>query len=460
MPGRKRATISPAPALRTSKRQRVAPNRTPQVITPANLPTQQRKATKAVKRHKPTPEEIAEEERVQLVSALTDAKDVLAAKRTELCGPPRRDAELYLLDSCTYGAQGEGPPVELSSDDMIVCKAENTLFRLPRSALIDVAQLFADMFAIPFPPGEDVDGKSDERPIVLHGLTAQGFRQAMINRLHGEGNAAGTPPEILQLLVFAHRTGAYDLYEQAAMLFANHFVSPIPPWAHDTTSSVECHKRHRPRDYDLNCFSRPQCYDREHCIKQLPSYSHPDDKKDGDGSSTVASAFYRCPDDDSDELTWGWYNDHFDGPSQSVGPILSMPTAIELLDTALALGIDEAFFPGALAALFTVKGALTPMAVAQLTCQDEGSPLTIAELVAPQQDELQRDSFKEPDSVKGQTGKGTQLVRRLRRAERLWAYCNRVKGEATWGMLNTVIRTVWDAPNENTEGWVFMCEKP
>lgn len=41
------------------------------------------------------------------------------------------------------------------------------------------------MFTIPLPPGEDVDGKTDDHPVLLHELGAKGLRQAMLFQLHG-----------------------------------------------------------------------------------------------------------------------------------------------------------------------------------------------------------------------------------------------------------------------------------
>lgn len=252
-----------------------------------------------------------------------------------------------------------------------------------------------------------------------------------------------SPSQALHLLVFAHRTGAYDLYERAALLLIDHSITLEPAWAREPVSSY-CDQRHRPRDHHLGYgFGRPPCYDSRHCIKQLPSYSHPDDKPDVERSSTVASAFYRCPDDDSDELMWGWFEDHFDGIVDNM--FISAPAAVELLATALELNIDVSFFPGALAAVVMNDEVLTPTAIASLTQGEEGNPVTIADWVMTRRDVLAGDAVG-PDSAQAHIGKGVQLVNRLHRAKRLWAYCTRLKDEATWGMANAVIRTVWDAP--------------
>lgn len=237
--------------------------------------------------------------------------------------------------------------------------------------------------------------------------------------------------------MFAHRTGAYALYEKAALLFSKYFITSEPPWA---PRHSYCNQNHEQPRCELS-FGMRQCYDTRYCIKQLPSYSHPDDKQEPDRTSSVGDAFYPCLDDDPGEVNWGWYSDHFEGPKGDRA--IPAPDAVALLATALELGIDVRFFPGALASVLDNKTSLTPTAVAKLTKRDEGSTEIIADCVLRCRNE---DAVEESDETGMRLGKGTQLVNSLYRAKRLWEYCTRNKGEATWGMLNTVVRTVWDAP--------------
>ncbi|VDC03386.1 unnamed protein product [Peniophora sp. CBMAI 1063] len=452
MPARKRTATSPTPALRTSKRQRVKPARTPQVVSNSTPPPRKPKPAKAPKL---TPEEAAEKEREELVAAITQAQSEFQEERAKTHGAPYRDAELYLQDPYMYRPLGEGEPTELSGDEMIVCMAENVLFRLPRPALIDVAQLFADMFSIPFPPGEDVDGRTDDHPVVLHGIGAEGLRQAIGYQL--TGGARDTCHACVHMLVFAHRTGGYDLYEQTALLLANNFVTLEPPWARQPRRAY-CGQYHSQPRQPYGSIGL-QCYDNKHCIKDIASHPHPDDKPEPDKTSTVDDAFYpECHSDKSDDLTWGWYNNHYAGPKG--GLPLGALSAIDVLVTAFELGIDVRFFPGALVAIIHPGEFLTPQMVARLTRMDDDSPLAIADCIMTHRNRIEEGSDEEPEVSVARIGQGSQLVHQLHRAIKLWKYCTRLKGEGTWGMLNTVIRTVWDAPNENSDGWIFMCEKP
>ena len=39
------------------------------------------------------------------------------------------------------------------------------------------SELFANMFTFPPPPGQEPEGRSDERPIIIHGMRVEGMRQ-------------------------------------------------------------------------------------------------------------------------------------------------------------------------------------------------------------------------------------------------------------------------------------------
>jgi hypothetical protein len=54
----------------------------------------------------------------------------------------------------------------------ILCKVENTLFRIPRRVLIQ-SQYFRDMFESVVTLPEEQEGHSDERPIAPQGITAE-----------------------------------------------------------------------------------------------------------------------------------------------------------------------------------------------------------------------------------------------------------------------------------------------
>ncbi|KAF6755689.1 hypothetical protein DFP72DRAFT_1008645 [Ephemerocybe angulata] len=63
----------------------------------------------------------------------------------------------------------------------IVFKVEDTLFRVPRHGLENASVIFADMFRLPTPVGgqTEVEGQSDDNPIVLEGYTSSEFRNLL-----------------------------------------------------------------------------------------------------------------------------------------------------------------------------------------------------------------------------------------------------------------------------------------
>jgi hypothetical protein len=55
-------------------------------------------------------------------------------------------------------------------------QVEDVLFKLHK-AFFAPSEVFQDMFAIPAPPGQVVDGASDEHPLRLDGISLADFRQ-------------------------------------------------------------------------------------------------------------------------------------------------------------------------------------------------------------------------------------------------------------------------------------------
>ncbi|KAI5988161.1 hypothetical protein EDD15DRAFT_2289964 [Pisolithus albus] len=59
----------------------------------------------------------------------------------------------------------------------VTIQVEDTLFKVPREALESQSPVFKDMFSLPPPPNVEVDGSSDEHPIVLpEPVTAVDFK--------------------------------------------------------------------------------------------------------------------------------------------------------------------------------------------------------------------------------------------------------------------------------------------
>ncbi|KAF6750655.1 hypothetical protein DFP72DRAFT_774324, partial [Ephemerocybe angulata] len=63
--------------------------------------------------------------------------------------------------------------------DTVVFKVENSLFKVPRGQFIAQSEVFAGMFLVPRPVGdehESAEGGSDANPIVLEGYKADDFK--------------------------------------------------------------------------------------------------------------------------------------------------------------------------------------------------------------------------------------------------------------------------------------------
>ncbi|EKM57326.1 uncharacterized protein PHACADRAFT_81201, partial [Phanerochaete carnosa HHB-10118-sp] len=61
-------------------------------------------------------------------------------------------------------------------DDLTVFMARYMLFKVHRHFLIRDSEFFRGLFACPLPPGEEAEGQSDAKPIVLYGVTVHEFR--------------------------------------------------------------------------------------------------------------------------------------------------------------------------------------------------------------------------------------------------------------------------------------------
>ena len=55
-------------------------------------------------------------------------------------------------------------------------QVENRLFKVPRSTLESQSKVFRDMFSLPPPSRDLLEGSSDEKPIHLHDIKADEFK--------------------------------------------------------------------------------------------------------------------------------------------------------------------------------------------------------------------------------------------------------------------------------------------
>ena len=91
---------------------------------------------------------------------------------------PSHDAEYYFDDELSVfmvrPQRRDGVPASALTRRAL--QVEQKLFRVHRHYLARDSEFFRGLFACPAPPGEDVEGRTDDKPIVLYGVTAHEFR--------------------------------------------------------------------------------------------------------------------------------------------------------------------------------------------------------------------------------------------------------------------------------------------
>lgn len=73
--------------------------------------------------------------------------------------------------------------------DTVVFLVEDTLFRVPRKLLEEESTVFRDMFLLPQPNNDAIEGQDDTRPVILHGVSKADFEcllKVLLCRQHGK----------------------------------------------------------------------------------------------------------------------------------------------------------------------------------------------------------------------------------------------------------------------------------
>ncbi|KAI5987322.1 hypothetical protein EDC04DRAFT_2912996 [Pisolithus marmoratus] len=73
--------------------------------------------------------------------------------------------------------------------DTVAFLVENCLFRVPRKPLEEESMVFRDMFLLPQPDNDMIEGLDDVKPVVLHGVSKDDFEcllKSLLCRRHGE----------------------------------------------------------------------------------------------------------------------------------------------------------------------------------------------------------------------------------------------------------------------------------
>lgn len=76
--------------------------------------------------------------------------------------------------------------------ETLVLLVENCLFKVPRKPLEEESVVFRDMFRLPQPKNEMIEGRDDTRPVVLHGISKDEFEcllKALLCRQCGQNKS-------------------------------------------------------------------------------------------------------------------------------------------------------------------------------------------------------------------------------------------------------------------------------
>ncbi|KAI5985623.1 hypothetical protein EDD15DRAFT_1626644 [Pisolithus albus] len=74
-------------------------------------------------------------------------------------------------------------------DTAVVLLVENTLYKVPRKPLEEESTVFKDMFLLPQPDNDAIEGQDDTKPVILHGVSKADFEcllKALLCRQHGK----------------------------------------------------------------------------------------------------------------------------------------------------------------------------------------------------------------------------------------------------------------------------------
>lgn len=106
-----------------------------------------------------------------------DTLDKQALVTSAATGTATHDAEYYFADGMIiFLVSLAGFHIPYGFIHSLSLQVEDRLFRIHQFFLARDSEFFRGLFACPPPPGEDVEGGSDEKAIRLEGVTVEEFR--------------------------------------------------------------------------------------------------------------------------------------------------------------------------------------------------------------------------------------------------------------------------------------------
>ncbi|EPS96664.1 hypothetical protein FOMPIDRAFT_1129890 [Fomitopsis schrenkii] len=114
------------------------------------------------------------------------------------------------------------------TDDSVIIRVEETLYRFHRHFLTRRSKVFADLFELPPEAGQLAEGLTDERPIFLEDVTCRDFER-LLSLFYPENISAGdlsTTEEWTSVLALATKWEFAD-YRQLAIARLAQLASPV-----------------------------------------------------------------------------------------------------------------------------------------------------------------------------------------------------------------------------------------
>ncbi|KAL4064261.1 hypothetical protein V8B97DRAFT_2026047 [Scleroderma yunnanense] len=111
---------------------------------------------------------------------------------------------------------------------LVTVKVEDCLFRVPRSTLESQSNIFRDMFSLPTPKGDLLEGSTNEKPIYLANVKAEEFRlllSVLLTSSFGpQQNLPSSPDEWLPVIKLARMWEFNDVHTNSVKMVPYHSV--------------------------------------------------------------------------------------------------------------------------------------------------------------------------------------------------------------------------------------------
>ncbi|KIM59263.1 hypothetical protein SCLCIDRAFT_1023804 [Scleroderma citrinum Foug A] len=150
----------------------------------------------------------------------------LALPLPSLCHPFQKLRHIYIMEK----------NIQEKDDEFymtfVTLNVEDCLFRVPRCTLESQSQIFRDMFSLPVPKSEPLEGSTNENPLFLPGIEAQEFRLLLgvlfTSAFGPQKNLPKSPDEWLSVIKLARMWEFDDIHKSSVKMVPYHSVKKSP----------------------------------------------------------------------------------------------------------------------------------------------------------------------------------------------------------------------------------------